>query len=316
VTGEPIWPIEERPVEKGDVPGEWYAPTQPIPTKPPSYARNGVSIDDLIDFTPALRAEAMETVSKYKIGPIYTPPVVSELEGPLATLTMGTASGGTVWPGGSYDPETHILYVHACNACLRPLGLVPTPGPEFSDFNYVLGTAGRSVAPHIGAGGDAGAEGPATPAPEAPAPKLTAQGLSLIKPPYGTISAIDMDKGEILWQIAHGETPDVVRVSPLLKGKNIPRTGQTGTVGTLITKTLVIAGDPQATTTPAGEETGVLHAYNKVTGAEVGAIRIPTAQSGSPMTYMLNGKQYIVVAVSSGTYSGEYLALTLPGPTR
>ena len=110
VTGQPVWPIEERAVEKGDVPGEWYAPTQPFPTKPPAYSRNGVAIDDLIDFTPELRAEALKLVSRYKIGPIFTPPVLSRVEGPRATFTLGTASGGTNWPGASYDPETHIVY--------------------------------------------------------------------------------------------------------------------------------------------------------------------------------------------------------------
>jgi len=200
---------------------------------------------------------------------------------------------------------------------LRSLSLLPSPGPQISDLQYVSGVAGHPVVPRVGAGGAAGADAaPAAAVPAAPAVNLTVQGLSLIKPPYGTISAIDLNKGEILWQIPHGETPDAVRNSLALKGVNVPRTGQTGTVGTLITKTLVIAGDPQATTSTAGEETAVLHAYDKVTGAEVGAIRIPTAQSGSPMTYMLNGKQYIVVAVSSGTYSGEYLVLTLPGPSR
>src|SRR2546422_1212636 len=127
VTGHPVWRVEERPVEKGDVPGEWYAPTQPFPTRPPAYCRNGVSVDDLIDFKPELRAEALKVVSKYKLGPVYTPPVVSKLEGPLATLTLATASGGTNWPGGSYDPETHTVYVYACNSCLTPIGLVPPP---------------------------------------------------------------------------------------------------------------------------------------------------------------------------------------------
>src|SRR5204863_78553 len=110
-TGDPVWPIEERPVARGDVPGEWYSPTQPFPTKPPAYDRNGVAVDDLVDFTPELREEALKVVSRYKIGPIFTPPVVSKLEGPLATLTLGTSAGGTNWPGGSYDPGTHILYV-------------------------------------------------------------------------------------------------------------------------------------------------------------------------------------------------------------
>src|SRR5205807_1985013 len=127
VSGKPVWPIEERPVEKGNVPGEWYAPTQPFPTKPPAYSRNGVSTDEMIDFTPELRAEGLKLASRYKLGPIFTPPVVSKIEGPRATLTLGTAQGGTNWPGASYDPETHIVYASACNACLDPLGLVAPP---------------------------------------------------------------------------------------------------------------------------------------------------------------------------------------------
>jgi glucose dehydrogenase len=317
VTGQPIWPIEERPVEKGTVPGEWYSPTQPIPTKPRAYARNGVSTDDLIDFTAALRGEALETVSKYKIGPVYTPPVVSKLEGPLATLTLGTANGGSNWPGGSFDPETHILYVHACNACLVPLSLVPSPGPEFSDMKYVSGVAGQTVTAKPGAGGAAGADAPQPVGDDAgPALNLKVQGLPLIKPPYGTISAINMNTGDILWQIAHGETPDEVRNSPALKGLDIQRTGQNGIIGILTTKTLIIAGDPLATTTPSHPKGALLHAYDKATGKEVGAVYLPAQQSGSPMTYLLNGKQYIVVAVSSNSYSGEYIAFALPAANR
>src|SRR3981081_3790994 len=118
VTGKPIWPIPERPGEVCDAPGVWFSPPPPIPSKPLAYSPNGVSIDDLIDFTPALRERAKEIASKFPLGPVYTPPTVSKLEGPLGTLTMGTASGGTNWPGGSYDPETHIAYLYACNACL------------------------------------------------------------------------------------------------------------------------------------------------------------------------------------------------------
>ena len=145
---------------------------------------------------------------------------------------------------------------------------------------------------------------------------LKVQGLPLIKPPYGTISAINLNSGEILWQIAHGDTPDEVRNSPVLKGLDIPRTGQNGIIGVLTTKTLVIAGDPLATTTPSHSQGALLHAYDKASGKEVGAVFIPAPQSGSPMTYMLNGKQYIVVAVSSGAYSGEYVAFTLPAANR
>src|SRR5213594_1125225 len=134
VTGKPVWPMEERPVEKGTVTGEWYSPTQPFPTKPPGYSRNGVTPDVLIDFTPALRDQALTIISKYKLGPVFTPPVESKIDGPLATLTLGTASGGTNWYGGSYDPETHIVYASACNACLTPIGLVKPPR-QISDMN-------------------------------------------------------------------------------------------------------------------------------------------------------------------------------------
>jgi len=319
VTGVPVWPIEERPVEKGSVPGEWYAPTQPFPVKPPSYSRNGVAVEDLVDFTPALRDQALTIISKYKIGPVFTPPVESKLDGPLATLTLGTASGGTNWPGGSYDPETHIVYAFACNACLTPIGLVKPPS-DVSDMNYVAGTAGQEVRMRTGPGENAGADSPLSSRAPAPARAggsgyvpLSVQGLPLIKPPYATISAINLDKGEIVWQVAHGETPDAIRNNAALKGLNVPRTGQAGySIGTLITKTLVIAGDSQVTTTDEHPRGAMLRAYDKATGKEVGAVLMPAPQSGSPMTYMVNGKQYIVVAISGGPYSGEYLAFSLP----
>ena len=318
VTGKPVWPMEERPVEKGTVPGEWYAPTQPFPTKPPAYSRNGVSVDDLIDFTPALREQAKTIVSKYKLGPVFTPPMLSQVDGPLATLTLGTASGGTNWPGASYDPETHIVYAFACNACLTPIGLVPPP-KEMSDMNYVAGTAGQPVRMRTGPGEGSGADAPMPARTRAPAAgggggfvPLNIDGLPLIKPPYGTISAINLDTGEIVWQIAHGETPDVVRNSPALKGLNIPRTGQsTYNVGTLVTKTLVIAGEATVTTTADHPRGAMLRAYDKATGKEVGAVYLPAPESGSPMTYMLNGQQYIVVAIARAGYPAELLAFKL-----
>ena len=314
VTGKPIWPMPERPVEVGNVPGEWYSPTQPIPTKPLAYSRNGVSMDDLIDFTPALREKAKQDVAKYHLGPVFTPPTVSKQEGPLGTLTMGTASGGTNWPGGSYDPETHIAYLYACNSCIEPIGLVPAP-KEVSDMNYIAGVAGREVQIMRGPGENAGADSPKPPKKRAAGgfTRLEEADLPIVKPPYGTITAINLDKGEFVWQIAHGETPDVVRNSELLKGMNIPRTGQTTyNIGTLVTKTLVIAGEGQVTTTADHPRGAMLRAYDKATGKEVGAVYMPAPQSGSPMTYMVHGKQYIVVAVSGGPYSGEYIAYTLP----
>ena len=273
-------------------------------------------IEDLIDFTPELRAEAVQFVSKYKIGPIFTPPAVSKIDGPLALLAMATAGGGTNWPGGSFDPETRILYVSSTKT-ISQLGLVP-PDPAKNDFGWVQGNAATGVRTTGGSGAGAGAA-PSPPAqPAAPAAEggggggLTIRGLPLVKPPYGSISAIDLNKGEIVWQVPHGETPDAVKNHPALKGLTIPRTGRTGTAGTLVTKTLVIAGETGFGTTVTGQRGAMLRAYDKATGKEVGAVYMPAPQSGSPMTYVINGRQYVVVAISGGTYSGELLALRLP----
>ncbi len=315
-SGKPVWPIPEKAVPKGDVPGEWYSPTQPIPSKPAAYARNGVSTDDLIDFTPELRAKALALVKNYRIGPVYTPPVMSTLPGPLGVLNF-SASGGTNWPGGSFDPETHMAYLYACNSCLGATGLQPPP-PGMSDLRYVVGVAGQPVTMIRGPGENAGADAP--PPPKTPpagggggAGRLTVDGLPLIKPPYATISAINLDTGDIAWQIPAGETPDFIRNNPALKGLDIPRTGQTSYgIGTLVTKSLVIAGDAAVTTTKDHPRGAMLRAYDKANGKEVGAVWMPAPQSGSPMTYSVGGKQYLVVAVSGGAYSGEYIAYALP----
>ena len=312
VTGQPIWPIEERPVPKGEVPGEWYSPTQPFPTKPAPYDRHGVTVDDLIDFTPELRAEALKVVSKYKMGPIFSPPVVSKLEGPLGTLVSPANLGGSNWPGGAYDPETHILYVFSQSA-IGVMSLVPPPSAKVSDMNYVQGSAGAGVRTIPGSGSNTSPDGPVRSASgEGGGVRLTVQGLPLGKPPYGRISAIDLNKGEIVWQTAHGETPDNIRNHPALKGLNIPRTGRPGIVGTLVTKTLVIAGEAGFFTTPTGARGAMLRAYDKATGKDVGAVYMPAPQSGSPMTYLLNGKQYLVIAIGGAGYSGELLAFRLP----
>jgi quinoprotein glucose dehydrogenase len=313
VTGQPIWPIEERTVPQGDVPGEWYSPTQPFPTRPPAYERTGVSLDDLIDFTPELRAEAIELVKKYKMGPMFTPPVVSKADGPIALLTRALA--GTNWKGGSYDPETHTVYVYSTGA-IGSMGLVAPP-PGFSDMRYISGNALTGARLTGGSGSAAGGGRTATSGTPAPAdveatPGLTVRGLPLGKPPYGQISAIDLDKGEIKWQIAHGETPDSVKEHPALKGLNIPRTGQAGMAATLVTKTLLISGEPRPTMTSTGRRGAMLRAYDKATGKDAGTVYMPAAEGGAPMTYMLNGRQYIVVAVSGGAYSGELIAYRLP----
>ena len=302
-TGEPVWPIEERPVPKGDTPGEWYSPTQPFPTKPPAYERQGLSIDDLIDFTPELRAEAVQLVSRYRIGPIFTPPSLSRAEGPVATLTLAAQGAATNWQGGSYDPETHILYVSS-QAQVSALGLMPPPA-EVTDFRYHQGTVTAGVRRSGGSGSGGGDGGGSI-------TSLTVQGLPLIKPPYGQISAIDLNLGEIKWQVPHGETPDAIRNHPLLKGRDIPRTGRNGSVGTLVTKTLLIAGEGSFGPTPSGTRGAMLRAYDKATGKEVGAVQMPAPQTGSPMSYSIGGRQYLVVAVSGAGYSGELIAFRLP----
>ena len=338
VSGKSVWPIEERPVPKGDVPGEWYSPTQPFPTKPPAYARQAVTVDELIDFTPALRAQALQVVESFKMGPMFNPPALSKIGGPLGALTLGTTGGGTNWPGAGYDPETHTVYAQAANSQIVPIGLIEPPA-GFSDITYVLGTAGQpfrvsegpgfgSAAdfpqPQRGARGARGTAPAAAPAPapaaaaqaEAPAVRTTVQGLPLMKPPYGVLSAINLDKGTLAWQVPHGDTPDTVRNNAALRGLNIPKTGQGASVGLMVTKTLVVLGDPQVTTTPEHPRGAMLRAYDKVSGKEAGTVLMPAPQSGSPMTYSVNGTQYIVVAVSGGNYSGEYIAYRLPADLR
>src|SRR5206468_6292416 len=335
ITGKPVWPIEERPVPQTDVPGEKTSPMQPFPTRPPAYSRNGVLESDLVDFTPEIKTQALEVAKRYRLGPVFLPPLVSKPEGPLAALTAGTLSGGVNWPGSAYDPDLHVFFTHACNSCIAPLGLVAPP-KEFSDLDYVMGTAGQTFRPIVGGGeGEAadaprparGAAPPPAPAPPPPAAAAggrggapagggpfgaTVQGLNIVKPPYGVIVAINMDKGDLMWSVPHGDTPDNVRNHAALRGVNIPRTGQQGNVGVVVTKTLVIVGDPLVTTTPDHPRGGMLRAYDKQTGKEVGAVFMPAAQSGSPMTYLVDGRQYIVVAVSGGNYSGEYIAFSLP----
>ncbi len=325
-TGKPVWPIEERPVPKGDVPGEWYSPTQPFPTKPRAYDRQGVTADDLVDFTPELKKEALEVASWHKMGPLFTPPVVSKIDGPLGTLMAPSQDGGTNWQGGSFDPETNILYVASGGTVVSKGVVAPYPGQ--SDMAYIEGNAVTGPRTSGGSGSSAGggrsefqgaAQGAARQTAAAvdlargpPRAALAVQGLPLLKPPYGSISAIDMNKGEILWQIAHGETPDDIKNHPLLKGLAIPRTGQAGSPGTLVTRTLLIAGERLYTTTSTGELGAMLRAYDKATGREVGAVYMPAPQSGSPMTYLYGGEQYLVVAISGAQYSGELVAFKLP----
>jgi quinoprotein glucose dehydrogenase len=322
ITGKPVWPIEERPVPKGDVPGEWYAPTQPFVTKPPAYSRTYVHVpDDVIDFTPELRKEALENLKRYKVvNSPYVPYILGDEKGLLGTLNIANTSGGTNWPGAGYDPETRTFFTQASNSSVT-LGSITEPPPDFGDSKYMFGVKGRQFREMEGPGFGSAADAPQRREPARPAGAASPppafrgvgpQGLLLVKPPYGVMAAIQLDKGDLIWQVPHGDTPDGVRNHPALKGLNIPKTGQTGSVGVLVTKTLVIAGDPQVTTMPDRPRGAMMRAYDKASGKEVGAVHMPTLTSGSPMTYSIDGRQYIVIAVSGGAHSGEYIAFALP----
>jgi quinoprotein glucose dehydrogenase len=230
---------------------------------------------------------------------------VSSLEGPLATLQMPADVGGANWPGGSMDPENNFLYIHSHTAVFLN-GLVPA-NPAQSDMGYVSGQARAGGAgPAAAAGGRAGGAGPGRGG-------ATVQGLPLVKPPYDRITAYDMNTGDIVWQKAHSSTPDNIKNHPALKGLNLPRTGQPGRtfIGVLTTKTLLIAGEGGVHTNEAGKRVALLRAYDKRTGADAGAVEMPDKQTGSPMTYQIDGKQYIVLAVS-GNDGAELLAYALP----
>jgi quinoprotein glucose dehydrogenase len=313
--GRPIWPIPEVKVPIGDVPGEYYSPTQPMPTKPPPFDVQGVPISQLIDFTPELRQEALRTLRNYHWGHLFAPPIVSKWPDRLATIQSPSTDGAGQWPGGALDPDSNVMYIFSNHAYVLR-GLVPGD-PSRTDLQYVWGvaTAPASEAPAAGRGAAAAGRG-AAPAGRGGGNGATGvriQGLPLLKPPYGRLTAIDLNKGEILWQVPHGETPDDVKNHPLLKGMNIPRTGSQGKVGTLVTKTLIIAGDGTATTGADGVTGGWLRAYDKQSGREVGTIKLPGRVSGSPMTYAIDGKQYIAVPLSPPTGPAQLSVYRLPG---
>jgi quinoprotein glucose dehydrogenase len=201
---------------------------------------------------------------------------------------LPSQAGGTNWAGGSLDPDTGIAYLYTYTQVVS-LGLITDA--ERSDMDFIRGRASEVSAAQA---------------------SLSIDGIPIIKPPWGRITAIDLNLGEILWQVPHGETPDNIRNHPRLEGLDIPRTGRVGRIGTLVTKTLVIAGEGGTFTTPSGERGAMLRAYDKATGVEVGAVYMPAPQSGSPMTYVLDGVQYIVVATSGGGVAGELLAFRLP----
>ena len=273
-TGEPLWPIEERPVPTSDVPGEWTAPTQPFPTKPAAYDRQGVTKNDLVDFTPEIKAAALEAVKDLRMGPMFTTSsLIDAADGTRGALVLPHFGGGSNWEGGAADPETGMLY--AASQTTINVFAVNAAGDR-SDIRYLF------------VNGDA------------PHPL----GLPLIKPPYGRITAIDLNTGEHRWMIPNGDTPDDVKNNPVLAGVKLPPTGKPSKALLLVTKTLLFAAE--------GYGGGpILRAYDKANGKVVAELPLPGVASGKPMTYLLGGKQYIVLAVGKD-HPAELVALALP----
>ena len=293
-TGEPIWPIEERPVPPGDVPGEWYAPTQPFPTRPAAYELQGLSEDDLMDFTPELREMALENVSDIKLGPIYTPRVqVDDPNGFRATAQCPSATGGTNIPGGPVmDRETGILYVQSRKACT---GGVLGPGSDRDDGGPDDSQPGVTVVDFASAPGGGFAQ---------------IDGLPIFKPPYGRITAIDMNTGEHLWWIPNGDTPDNIANHPLLDGVNIPNTGYQGNATVLVTASLLMFAEGRG-------GRSLWYAADKQTGERIGSVEIPAPVNTAPMTFLHEGDQYIVLSIAGDGRDGERIpgslaALRLP----
>jgi quinoprotein glucose dehydrogenase len=304
VTGKPVWPIEERPVPQSDVPGEKTAATQPIPSKPAPFDRQGVTEADLIDFTPELNAEARKMAAEYRLGPVFTPPMVAGKDGKKAVLMLPNMTGGANWQGGAVDPETGILYV-ASGTSVSTQGLSPA---NFTETGALTGDQPSPPGTEGGAPGGGRGRGGTQMGPRMFGP----QGLPIIKPPYGRITAIDLNTGEHVWMMPNGDAPDWIKNHPALKGVTLPQTGRYEHVGILVTKALVFAGEGSGLFAVAPGSGGpMFRAYDKKTGTVVSEFKLPANQSGIPMSYMVNGKQYIVVAVGAPNTPAELVALTL-----
>ena len=329
ITGKPVWPINEKAVPQTNVPGEKTAKTQPFPTKPAAYARQEITDADLIDFTPEMKKEAQDIVkAHWKMSPMFGPAVVSNPTGgfPSATMDIGTLGGGTNWPGAGFNPTTSVVFAPAANAGVSMMGLVPLP-EGLSDMKYVEGIGGQVFRINGGPGFGSASDAPKISAddqklaaalaahPQAavgPPPPRNVRGLPLVKPPYGLLTAINLNTGDHVWQVVNGDTPDEIKDNPALKGLNIPKTGQQSQMGIAMNKTLVFQGDGLYSTQPGHPRGAYLRGYDQKTGAEVGKIFMAAPQSGSPMTYTTDGREFVIVAVSGGNYSGDYLAYALP----
>jgi glucose dehydrogenase len=287
VTGEPVWPIVETPVPQSTVPGETTSPTQPIPTRPAPFEIQGLTHDDLIDWTPELRARAIEAIDGIRLGPVFNPAVHrGNADGYRAAAVCPSITGGNNIIGGTAaDPETGILYVASVKSCTA---LALAPAAERDDGSPGRNT-GVTVVDWI----------------QAPAAFGTVDRLSVLKPPYGRITAIDMNTGEHLWWIPNGDTPARVANHPLLAGIDIGNTGQASHATALVTRSLLIYGEGRT-----GEPR--LHAVDKRTGERIATIELPARSSTAPMTYLHDGRQYIIVPIGGAGHPGSLAALALP----
>jgi len=273
VSGQPVWPFEERPAPASDVPGERAWPTQPHPIRPPAYDSQGYVENDLIDFTPELRAEAIRIAKQYRLGPVFTPPSEIKADGTKGSWYNPGGTGGSLWQGGGFDPETSYFYIPSKTGP----GIISVAHDPKSDLRFSRG----------------------------PSPRLSVKGLPILKPPYSRITALDLNTGEFAWMVPLGKTPREVSENPALKDVVLPNTGGINLHATLlVTKTLLIAGEGWG-----GEP--VVRAYDKKTGAVLGEVSIPGMMGSMPMTYMVNGKQYIAFTVGTPTQGAEVVSLSL-----
>ncbi len=273
--GKPVWPVEERPVPQSDVPGEKTSATQPFPSKPAPFDRQGFTENDLADFTPEIKAEALKMASEFKMGPIYTPPIVFDSNGKKGVLSLPNSTGGANWQGAGADPETGILYVPSVT---NPSVLSLTHDAARSDEDFIARTV--------------------------PVPRPL--GVPLVKPPYGRITAIDLNTGDHVWMVPNGEASAAMKNNPALKGVDLSKVGAPDRAPIMITKTLLFAGE--------GAAGPGFRALNKKTGETVFQMTLPGNETGLPMTYMVEGRQFIVVTVS-GRDGAELVRTESPGCT-
>jgi len=288
VTGKPVWPIIERPVPQSNIPGEHTAATQPFPTRPAPLAHQGFTLDDLIDFTPQLREEALQIAKRYTYGPAFTPPTFYDAapDGNKGTLTMPGTDGGCNWNCGAFDPDTDTYYTIAVNVVADYAVEKPTTAGATMKWRM------REDDPTVW---------------NVPGP----HGLPLNKPPYGVLEAINMDTGEFRWQVPNGDGP---RDNPLLKGLHLPPLGIPGRAAPLVTKSLIFVGESSSAVDLGDITHGYgnnFRAYDKRNGQVLTTLTLPAGTTAGPMTYAVDGKQYVIVTVGGNGGNPQWIALGL-----